>query len=231
MKVFEIDDEKKLASIYEKRMAQEVEGENLGEEFKGYIFRITGGNDKQGFPMMQGVLSNQRVRLLMSEGSTYYRPRRTGERRRKSIRGCIVGPDISILNLVVIKQGENAVPGLTDVDRPRRLGPKRANKIRKLHNLSKEDDVRKFVISREYTTKKGKKVVKRPSIQRLITPQRLQRKRLNISAKRKAYAKSKEDRAEYERLKLQRNKERRQSELATKLRRSSRKSSKKEATA
>ena len=28
----------------------------------GYVLRITGGNDKQGFPMMQGVLSAQRVR-------------------------------------------------------------------------------------------------------------------------------------------------------------------------
>jgi hypothetical protein len=130
-----------------------------------------------------------------------------------------------------VKKGDNEVAGLTDVDRPRRLGPKRANKIRKLHNLSKEDDVRKFVIAREYTNKKGKNIVKKPKIQRLITPQRLQRKRAAFSAKRAAYTKSKEDRAEYERLKLQRGKERRQSELASKLRRSSRKSSKKEATA
>jgi len=31
--------------LYDKRMSQEVEGEALGEEFKGYIFKITGGND------------------------------------------------------------------------------------------------------------------------------------------------------------------------------------------
>jgi small subunit ribosomal protein S6e len=49
--------------------------------------RISGGNDKQGFPMMQGVLVAQRVRLLMGKGSTYYRPRKDGERRRKSVRG------------------------------------------------------------------------------------------------------------------------------------------------
>ena len=28
-----------------------------------------------------------------------YRPRRTGERKRKSVRGCIVGSDLSVLNL------------------------------------------------------------------------------------------------------------------------------------
>jgi small subunit ribosomal protein S6e len=48
-------------------MGQEVDGEVLGEEYKGYIFRISGGNDKQGFPMKQGVLVNGRVRLLMKK--------------------------------------------------------------------------------------------------------------------------------------------------------------------
>ncbi len=39
MKVIEVDDEKKLLGFYEKRMAAEVDGEVLGEEFKGYVFR------------------------------------------------------------------------------------------------------------------------------------------------------------------------------------------------
>lgn len=65
-------------------------------------------------------------------GSPYYRPRRNGERRRKSIRGCIVGPDLAVLNLVVLKKGDNDIPGLTDAEAPRRLGPKRASRIRKL---------------------------------------------------------------------------------------------------
>jgi ribosomal protein S6E (S10) len=141
------------------RRAQEVEGDNLdAEQFKGYIFRVTGGNDKQGFPMQQGILSSGRVRLLMGEGSPYFRVRRAGERRRKSIRGCIVAQDIAILNLVIVKHGEAVLPGLTDeaANRPNRLGPKRASKIRKVFNLSKEDDVRKKVITRTFTTKKGK---------------------------------------------------------------------------
>lgn len=48
-------------------MGQEIDGEVLGDEFKGYIFKITGGNDKQGFPMKQGVLVNGRVRLLLKK--------------------------------------------------------------------------------------------------------------------------------------------------------------------
>jgi hypothetical protein len=48
-------------------MGQEIDGEVLGDEYKGYIFKITGGNDKQGFPMKQGVLVNGRVRLLLKK--------------------------------------------------------------------------------------------------------------------------------------------------------------------
>ena len=68
-------------------MGAEVPGDSVGDEFKGYIFKITGGNDKQGFPMKQGVMHPTRVRLLLSEGHSCYRPRRTGERKRKSVRG------------------------------------------------------------------------------------------------------------------------------------------------
>merc|ERR1712127_771704 len=115
--------------------ASEIEGETLGDEFAGYVFRIPGGNDKQGFPMRQGILTNTRVRLLCSKGQKAYRPRRVGERKRKSVRGCIVGHDISVLNLVVTQTGAKDVAGLTDDSAPRRLGPKRANNIRKLFNL------------------------------------------------------------------------------------------------
>merc|ERR1740127_274608 len=95
VKVIEIDDDKKLLPFFEKRMGAEVSGDSLGDEFKGYIFKITGGNDKQGFPMLQGVLSNQRVRLLFKKGMKCFRERRKGSRKRKSVRGCIVGPDLS----------------------------------------------------------------------------------------------------------------------------------------
>ncbi|KAJ2071574.1 40S ribosomal protein S6, partial [Coemansia sp. S100] len=143
-KTFDIDDERKLRVFYDKRISAEVPGDSVGDEFKGFVFRITGGNDKQGFPMKQGVLTEGRRRLLLSEGHSCYRPRRTGERRRKSVRGCIVNSDLSVLSLVVVKQGEAEIPGLTDGNVPKRLGPKRASNIRKLFNLTKEDDVRKF---------------------------------------------------------------------------------------
>jgi small subunit ribosomal protein S6e len=226
-KVIEIDDEKRLQNLYERRMAQEIEGSILGEEFDGYIFRISGGNDKQGFAMRQGILTNSRVRLLMEKGHKGYRPRRKGERKRKSIRGCIVGHDISVLNLVVTQIGANTVEGLTNDAIPRRLGPKRANNIRKLFNLTKDDDVRKYVISRTFTNKKGKTVRKAPKIQRLVTPLTLQRKRARKAEKMNSVLRNKEEAAAYKKLVAQRLAEKREARrsLISK-RRSSRKSAK-----
>merc|ERR1712100_584889 len=145
-KSIDIDDDKKLLPFFDKRISQEVALDSLGDEFVGYRARITGGNDKQGFPMMQGVLTPDRVRLLLRKGSKCCRQRRTGEMKRKSVRGCIVSQELSVLNLVLVKKGESEIAGLTDVERPIRLGPKRATKIRKLFNLNKDVDVRKFVV-------------------------------------------------------------------------------------
>merc|ERR1712061_443647 len=152
----EINDEIKVRPFYEKRMGQEVDAATLGDEWAGYVFRITGGNDKQGFPMKQGVLTEGRVRLLLKKGHSCYRQRRTGERKRKSVRGCIVNQNLSVLALAIVKKGDSEIPGLTESTIPRRLGPKRASHIRKLFNLGKQDDVRQYVIKRPLPAKEGK---------------------------------------------------------------------------
>merc|ERR1719418_392885 len=159
-KIFEIEDDKKLMPFFDKRMSRDVEGDSLGDEFKGYIFKIAGGNDKQGFPMKQGVLVNHRVRLLFKKGMSCFRERRKGCRKRKSVRGCIVGPDLATLSLVLLKKGAEEIEGLTDDSLPRRLGPKRASNIRKLFNLEKKDDVRKFVVRRQIEREGKKKKTK-----------------------------------------------------------------------
>merc|ERR1712167_62506 len=206
-KCISIDEDKKLLPFFDKRMSQEVNGDSLGDEFKGYRFRITGGNDKQGFPMMQGVLCPDRVRLLLKKGSKCYRQRRTGEMKRKSVRGCIVAHDLSVLNLVVVKMGEQQIPGLTDEEKPIRLGPKRATKIRKPFSLTDEDDVRKFVLRRKITTKNGKEYNKAPKIQRLVTPRQLSRQKHRVALKRGRAEKNKKEQAAYLALVAQRAKE------------------------
>jgi len=222
-KLFEVDDERKLRVFMEKRMGNEVPGDSLGDEWKGYVFRITGGNDKQGFPMKQGVMLPTRVKLLLADGHSCYRARRTGERKRKSVRGCIVAQDLSVLALSIVKQGDDDVPGLTDVVNPKRLGPKRATKIRRFFGLTKQDDVRKFVIRREVVPKKegAKPYTKAPKIQRLVTPQRMQHKRHRIALKRRHAEASKDAANEYAQLLAKRVHEEREKRTELRKRRAS----------
>merc|ERR1711912_187904 len=161
----------------------------------GYVFRISGGNDKQGFPMKQGILLNHRVRILFKKGMSCYRERRKGCRKRKSVRGCIVGPDLATLQLAVAKKGAEDIPGLTDESKPRRLGPKRAANIRKLFNLEKKDDVKQFVVRRQ--VKEDGKKRKAPKIQRLVTSSMLQRKRTFRSNTRKKMVLAKKLKTDY----------------------------------
>jgi len=221
--MIEVEDERKLRVFLDKRMGNEVPADSLGDEWKGYILRITGGNDKQGFPMKQGVMLPTRVQLLLSDGHSCYRPRRTGERKRKSVRGCIVGQDLAVLALSVVKQGDQDIPGLTDVVQPKRLGPKRATKIRRFFGLSKQDDVRKFVIRREVVPKKegAKPYTKAPKIQRLVTPQRLQHKRHRIALKRRRAEASKDAANEYSQLLAKRVHEEREKRTELRKRRAS----------
>jgi len=222
-KVVEIEDENKLRALYDKRISHEVEGEHLGDDFKGYVFKISGGNDKQGFAMKQGVLTSQRVRVLFRPGHTHYRPRKRGERKRKSVRGCIVSSDLSVLNLVVIKKGDSEIEGLTDTTKPRRLGPKRASKIRRLFNLEKKDDVRKYAIRRKVEKDGKKPVFKAPKIQRLVTPERLQHRRQIRAEIKHRYENTRKLATEYNELVAKRHKEAREAKQLAKRRSESRK--------
>ena len=154
-----------------------------------------------------------------------------GERKRKSVRGCIVDGNLAVLNLAIVKKGEAEIPGLTDNTIPRRLGPKRASKIRKLFNLTKDDDVCQYVIKRPLPQKEGKKQqFKSPKIQRLVTPVTLQRKRHRLALKRRRGEKSRLAAAEYAKILAQRQKEAKEARELKRKRSASLRESKKSTT-
>ena len=101
--------------------------------------------------------TRNKIFIIFITGHSCYRQRRTGERKRKSVRGCIVDGNLSVLSVVIVKKGENEIPGLTDNTIPRMRGPKRASKIRKLFCLTKNDNVCQYVIKKPMPVKEGKK--------------------------------------------------------------------------
>ncbi len=190
----ELKEEKFYNKLMDRRLGEEVSGDQFGIGLEGCIFKITGGSDNTGFAMKQGVLTKNKKRLLLAPGTSGYIAKREGTHRRKTVRGCIVGREITSLNLVLISRGEKEIAGLTDVKKENRLGPKRANKIRKLFSLPKHSDnigvknaekvqvsnldVQAAVVKRITKEVAGKKYYKAPRISRLLTNKRLRRKRV-----------------------------------------------------
>ncbi|GFQ07962.1 40S ribosomal protein s6 [Phtheirospermum japonicum] len=80
--------------------------------------------------MKQSVLTPGRVSLLMYRGTPYLcgYGRINGERRRKSIHGCILSQDLSVLNLVIMKKGKKVskAPKIQRLVTPLTLQRKRA---------------------------------------------------------------------------------------------------------
>ncbi len=101
----------KLIEIDEKKFR--FEGMKIGDIIKGgvigfpnYEFKITGGSDSSGFPMRKDVHGPVKKRILVSKRGIGYKPKRKGEKRRRTVRGNEVTHDMTMINLKVIKYGE-----------------------------------------------------------------------------------------------------------------------------
>ena len=90
---------------------------------------------------------------------------------------------------------------------PRHLDPKRATRIRKLFNLSKEDYIHQYVVQKPLNKDGKKPRTKASKIQRLLTPRVLQHKCSCITQKKQRTKKNKVEAAEYAKLLVKRMKE------------------------
>ncbi|NJE05829.1 30S ribosomal protein S6e [Thermococcus sp. M36] len=93
-----------------KRIGEEIPASELGlnlteifgEEIPGDAkLKITGGTDKDGFPMRPDVHGPRRVKILVSRGPGF-RPKEKGERRKKTVRGNTISPEIVQINMKLV---------------------------------------------------------------------------------------------------------------------------------
>ncbi len=96
-------DSRRLVGI---RIGDKFDGEIVG--LSGYELQITGGTDKDGFPMRADVRGPGRTYILIS-GGPGFRPRARGERRRKRVRGCRISDDTVQVNAKIVKRGEKPI--------------------------------------------------------------------------------------------------------------------------
>jgi len=92
---FEVEGSRALPLIG-RRIGETVDGSMIG--LSGQKMLITGGADKDGFPMRTDVHGGVKARVLLG-GGTGFKPREKGERQRKMIRGDTVTEDIVQINM------------------------------------------------------------------------------------------------------------------------------------
>jgi small subunit ribosomal protein S6e len=101
--------EEKSNALVGKGIGEEIDGIFL--DLPGYRLKITGGSDASGVPMRGDIGGNQRRRLLMTD-SVGFTPVKSGQRKRKLIRGKNLGGDISQINLKIIEYGPKSIEEL-----------------------------------------------------------------------------------------------------------------------
>ncbi len=97
--------------IRDKETEKRILGLKIGDRFdasflglEGYELEITGGSDKDGFPMRKDVHGGVRKKILLRKGPGY-RPKEKGVVRRKYVRGNVVTEDIVQVNTKIVKKG------------------------------------------------------------------------------------------------------------------------------
>ena len=80
-----------------KKIGNEVSLSSIGLE--GYTAKITGGSDKQGFPMRADLRGTGRKKIIITK------EKKKGKKIKITKRGCVIAEDIAQINLVVTKAG------------------------------------------------------------------------------------------------------------------------------
>ena len=96
-----------LGSLAGRKIGEELDG--IFFNLPGYRLKLTGGTSVDGFAMRSDLQLSGKKRIL----KTYTRGKagKDGKRKRITVRGAIVGTDISQLNLKIIQYGPNPLEG------------------------------------------------------------------------------------------------------------------------
>jgi len=100
-----------------KSLGDKINGKEVSPSLEGYEFEIRGTSDKSGFTSMKEVEGIGLKKVLLRYGKGMHkRPKREGKKKRsnptpgglrlrKTVRGKIISPAITQINLKLIKEG------------------------------------------------------------------------------------------------------------------------------
>jgi small subunit ribosomal protein S6e len=93
-------------------IGDKIDGGVLG--LPGYSVVVTGGSDREGFPMRGDLPGSRRRRLLVANGIGYHATAE-GKKRRKSIHGRDISADVGQINVKIVEPGSKPVEELLGV--------------------------------------------------------------------------------------------------------------------
>ena len=100
-------------SLIGKKIGDEVDG--IFISLPGYKLQVTGGTDKNGFPMRKDFPGVRRRRLLLSD-SLGFHAKEDGLRKKKSIHGNTIHQDLVQINMKVTKYSSKPIDQLLSSD-------------------------------------------------------------------------------------------------------------------
>jgi len=106
-KTVELEDARAVPLIG-KKIGDIIDGSVVG--LPGFKVQITGGSDKDGFPMRPNVHGGVRRHVVLS-GGVGFNPQNEGERRRKRVRGNTITDEIVQVNMKVVEKPKNKKAG------------------------------------------------------------------------------------------------------------------------
>lgn len=98
-------EETQATPLIGRRMGEVMDGAIVG--LPGHKVKLTGGSDKDGFPIRPNVHGGVRRRVILG-GGVGFNPQKEGERKRKTIRGNVVTEEIVQINMKIVEKPKKA---------------------------------------------------------------------------------------------------------------------------
>jgi small subunit ribosomal protein S6e len=111
-------EETQAVPLISRKLGEVIDGAAV--KMSGHKLMITGGSDKDGFPMRPNIHGGVRVGAILSEGVGFHSSQR-GERKRKTLRGNVITEAIVQINMKIVEK------------------PKKSKKVAKSKGKKKEE--------------------------------------------------------------------------------------------